>query len=308
MTRTWVSLVLPTFAGGAGIAPWMSAYTCLVGASLGEGRARKRFLELIARPKVPLAEAALAIAEEEYPGLPVQDYLRQIDDLAHAVDAKARGCQDASSVLRLMRKVLFEEWGFRGNADAYYDPRNSFLNEVLERRLGIPITLSILYMEVAARVGLPVYGVAFPGHFLVKYVEPSRDLFIDPFHGGEVLSVDDCVARLRAIAPHRGFDPNYFQAVNQRQILGRMLHNLKKIYVEAGDDIRALWVVDRLVLLSPNDATERRDRGLLEARLGGLTAALADLQNYLETTPGATDAPVIREVVAQIRSHSSYMN
>jgi regulator of sirC expression with transglutaminase-like and TPR domain len=269
--------------------------------SLGESRARTRFAELIARPSVPLAEAALAIAEEEYPGLSVESCLGQLDALARAVEGRLPARRDAASTLRLLRAVLFEEAGFRGNADAYYDPRNSFLNEVLERRLGIPITLSILYIEVAARVGLAVQGVGFPGHFLVKHVAGQREVFIDPFHGGEILSADDCVARFHTMAPGRALEPRHLEAVTTRQILGRVLHNLKRIYVEAGDDVRALWVMDRLVLLAPADPAERRDRGLVEARLGGVAAALADLDAYLAAAPSADDADEVRDLVQQLR-------
>jgi regulator of sirC expression with transglutaminase-like and TPR domain len=275
---------------------------------LDESRARRRFAELIAEPAVPLAAAALAIAEEEYPGIDPRSYLEQIDGLAAQVARRLPRAPHAASTLCQIRAVLFEEGGFRGNADAYYDPRNSFLNEVLERRLGIPITLSILYMEVARRVGLTLHGVGFPGHFLVKHVASDRETFIDPFHGGEVLSLDDCMERLRKVAPARAAEPRHLQAVSSRQILGRMLHNLKRIYVETGDDVRALWVLDRLVLLAPDDPTERRDRGLVEARLGGFAAAVQDLEAYLAAAPDAADAPKVRELANQLRGQSSLLN
>jgi regulator of sirC expression with transglutaminase-like and TPR domain len=279
-----------------------------VDATLDESRARRRFAELIAEPTVQLAAAALAIAEEEYPGIEPGAYLEQIDELAAEVSRRLPVSPNAASTLRAIRTVLFEEGGFRGNADAYYDPRNSFLNEVLERRLGIPITLSILYMEVASRVGLTLHGVGFPGHFLVKHVAGDRETFIDPFHGGEVLSSDDCMERLRKVAPKRAPEPRHLQAVSARQILGRMLHNLKRIYVETGDDVRALWVLDRLVLLAPDDVTERRDRGLVEARLGGFAAAVRDLDAYLAAAPSAADAAKVRELADQLRGHSSLLN
>ncbi len=276
--------------------------------AFGDSPARRRFAALLARPVIPLAEAALAIAEEEYPGLSAPEYLRRLDALAAGVQARLGGRADAASKLRAVRAVLFDEGGFRGNADQYYDPRNSFLNEVLDRRLGIPITLSILYIEVAARVGLRVDGVGFPGHFLVKHVAGEREIFIDPSHGGEVLSGDDCAARYRASSPLRELDPRALDGVTPRQILGRMLHNLKKIYVETGDDVRALWVVDRLLMLSPSDAGERRDRGLVEARLGGSTAALADLEAYLASAPSAPDAEEVRDLVAQLRGRAQFLN
>jgi len=269
-----------------------------------ESAARRRFADLVARPAVPLAEAALAIAEEEYPRLDSGRYLGELEELARMVDARAAG-RDAASMLRAMRAVLFHEGGFRGNAGDYYDPRNSFLNEVLGRRVGIPITLSVVYMEVATRAGFEVQGVSFPGHFLVKHVAGDRAIYVDPFNGGELLSHDDLVARYRARAPGHDLDPRALEGVAPRQIIARMLHNLKRIYAEKGDDPRALWVVDRLLLLAPEDPIERRDHGLLAARLGGTSAAIADLEAYLAAAPGAADAQEVRALVEQLRAPRS---
>ena len=265
-----------------------------------ESAARRRFAELVAGDEVPLADAALAIAEEEYPRLDVRRYLGELDALARAVEARLER-RDAPSMLRAMRAALFDEARFRGNAEDYYDPRNSFLNEVLERRVGIPITLSVVYLEVAARVGFAVQGVGVPGHFLVKHVAGDRAVFVDPFNGGELLSADDVAARHRARAGGRDLDPRLLDGVSSRQIVARMLHNLKRIYAEKGDDARTLWVVDRLLLLAPDDPVERRDHGLVAARLGGASAAIADLEAYLAASPGAADADQVRALVAQLR-------
>jgi regulator of sirC expression with transglutaminase-like and TPR domain len=270
--------------------------------------ARSRFAALIERPEIPLAAAALAIAEEEYRGLDASRYLGTLAALADAVAARLPAAAPAAARLRSVREVLFEQEGFRGNEEHYYDPRNSFLNEVLDRRLGIPITLSIVYLEVARRVGLPVEGVAFPGHFLVKCLG-ERELFVDPFHGGEVLSANECVARLRALGrTGMEFDPRHLEPVGARQILARLLHNLKRIYVEAGDDVRALWVVDRLLLLSPDDAAERRDRGLVCARLGHHAAAARDLAAYLAVAPSAPDREEVADLLAHLQVRTSFLN
>jgi len=280
-----------------------------VDVDLGESPARKRFCEIIAVPSPPLAEAALAIALEEYPHLVFETYLTRLDELARLVEARLPSRRDVASTLRSMRGVLFDEAGLRGNAEAYYDPRNSFLNEVLDRKLGNPITLSVAYMEVAARVGLPAQGVGLPGHFLVKVVVGDREIFIDPFYGGEILSAADCASRLHSVAPGRPLEPHHLEGVTHRQIVRRMLHNLRKIYVESGDDVRSLWVLDRLVLLAPADPLARRDRGLVEARLGGTSAALADLEAYLASIPDdAEDASAVRAVVKQLRSRSALFN
>ena len=230
--------------------------------------ARGHFASLVARREVPLDEAALALAAEEYPGLDVRACLDRLDDLAERAPGRRRRLHGLAD-LGGPRQVLFKEEGFRGNEKDYYDARNSYLNQVLERRLGIPITLSLLFMEVGRRAGLPLAGVGFPGHFLVKLeLGYGRELFIDAYNEGELLSADECKARFKHLVHGREFDARFLQSVPPRQLLARMLHNLKKIYVEQGDDVRAFWVIDRLLLLHPDAMDEVRDRGLVEARLG----------------------------------------
>lgn len=275
-----------------------------------ENQARARFAALVARPEIPLAEAALAAAEEEYPGLDAAGYLAKLDWLGGRVGRRLAPGSPPRAVLDAMKVVLFREEGFRANEADYYDPRNSFLNEVLDRRLGIPITLSILYVEVARRVGLGLLGVGFPGHFLVKCpaVGATPDLFIDPFNGGDVLAATECVARFQAVLKGRDFDPSFLDPVDTRHILIRMLHNLKKIYVEQGDDVRALWVIDRLLLVQPGNLEERRDRGLLSARLGGTKAAVKDLEAYLEGAPLASDAKEVASLLQDLKRRTSWLN
>jgi regulator of sirC expression with transglutaminase-like and TPR domain len=282
-----------------------------VSAMDAENAARGHFASLVTRPEIPLAEAALAVAAEEYKGLDVARYVRALDALGARVARRLGESRRPLTVLAAMRKVLFDEEGFHGNEADYYDPRNSFLNEVLDRKLGIPITLSILYIEVAGRNGLGLQGVAFPGHFLVKLPAAGglpADLFIDPFNGGDVLGPDECTARFRASLHGRDFDPRYLEAVPSPQILSRMLHNLKKIYVEKGDDVRALWAIDRLLLLAPGNLEERRDRGLLSARLGGMKAAAQDLQAYLDGTPQAPDGDEVRSLLKELEGRTSFLN
>lgn len=274
-----------------------------------ESRARIRFAELIARDPVPLDEAALAIAEEEFPDLEPEAYLTRLDDLAARVRRKAPAPGRAASTLRALREVLHEEEGLRGNEDDYYDPRNSFLNEVLDRRLGIPISLSVVYMEVARRAGLHLEGVGFPGHFLVKYASPGGpEVFLDAHHGGEILSAAECVARYRARTGGKELDPRYLAAVSARQILARMLHNLKRIYAERKDDVRVFWVLDRALLLVPGQLEALRDRGLAAARLGGAAAAARDLEEYLARSPDAADAAEIRATLAGLKGRASLLN
>lgn len=274
-----------------------------------ESPARARFEALLAEPVIRLDEAALALAAEEYAGLDVQACLAQLDALAERVKRRVAGEPRAAPLISAVREVLFQEEGFRGNEKDYYDARNSYLNQVLERRLGIPITLSLLFMEVGRRAGLPLAGVGFPGHFLVKLeLGHGPELFVDAYNGGELLSADECVARFKHLVHGREFDPRYLQAVPPRQILSRMLHNLKRIYVEQGDDVRAYWVIDRLLLLNPDAMDEVRDRGLVEARLGLKPAAARDLEAYLAFSPGAADAGDVRSLLDSLRAHPAMLN
>jgi len=210
-----------------------------------------------------LAEAALLIAQEEYPTLDVDYYLGRLDALAAEAGNRLRsGLLPAEAVARL-NHFLFVEQRFRGNNEQYYDARNSYLNEVLDRRTGIPIALSIVYIGVAQRLDLPVYGVSFPGHFLVKYAS-APEILIDPFFG-KVISTDECADRLTAIyGPSAKLDPRLLVAARPRDILTRMLSNLKQIYVEQHDLLRALACVDRILLLAPDTPRELRDRGVAE--------------------------------------------
>jgi regulator of sirC expression with transglutaminase-like and TPR domain len=274
-----------------------------------ESPARTRFVELLRGEQPPLDEAALALAQEEYPALDPVAHLRELDRLAARVRQLAPAPQRAASTLRALRVALFDEAGFKGNDKDYYDPRNSYLNEVLDRRLGIPISLSILFMEVARRAGLQLGGVGFPGHFLVKFrPEAGPEVFIDPYNAGELLTAAECVARYRVHAPGRELEPRFLEEVPPRQILGRMLHNLKRIYVEQGDDVRAFWVIDRLLLLDPEAADEIRDRGLVSARLGLAQAAARDLADYLARAPSAADAGEVRDLLATMRATPSLLN
>jgi len=271
--------------------------------------ARARFEALLAEPVLRLDEAALALAAEEYPGLDVGACLQRLDDMAERVKRRVGDDARMASLISAVRDVLYKEEGFHGNEKDFYDARNSYLNQVLERRLGIPITLSLLFMEVGRRAGLSLAGVGFPGHFLVKLeLGYGRELFIDAYNGGELLSADECRARFKHLIHGRELDGRYLQSVPPRQLLARMLHNLKRIYVEQGDDVRAYWVIDRLLLLHPDAMDEVRDRGLVEARLGLKPAAARDLEAYLEHAPGAADAGEVRELLETIRARPAMLN
>jgi regulator of sirC expression with transglutaminase-like and TPR domain len=250
--------------------------------------------------EIPLDEAALCIAAERYPGLNVGAYLARLDLLADGARCGVeRASTDAQRVAALNR-YLFREEGFGGNHEDYDDPRNSFLNEVLDRRTGIPISLTVVYVEVARRLRMPVRGVGFPGHFLAKYVA-RPEILIDPFHG-HVIGEAECAARLRALAGDDvSFDRRLLDPTSKREILARMLRNLKLRYVATGELERALACSERIVLLRPDAADELRDRGLLFLRLECFQPALADLERYVDLDPRDPAAPAIRERLPELR-------
>jgi regulator of sirC expression with transglutaminase-like and TPR domain len=249
-----------------------------------------------------LAEAALWIAAEAYPGLDVAHWLGRLDALGHGAAERVGPGMDVDRAAAAVARLLFEDAGFRGNADDYYDPRNSFLNDVLERRLGIPITLSVVYAAVAARAGLRVEGIGLPGHFVVRAERAGRRRLLDPYHGGRPLDEAACadlVARVRPDA--RPFDPRWLEPVGTRQILVRMLANLKGVYAARREWARALDAVERILLLAPDAVAELRDRGALHAALGHGAAAARDWTAYLERAPDAADAARVREQLRAVR-------
>lgn len=263
---------------------------------------RERFAELARAPedRINLAEGALLIAAEAYPRLDIPEYLSRLDALAHEARAFVSTASSGSERVARLNHFLFVEKRFVGNQKRYYDRRNSFLNEVLDRHTGIPITLSLVYMEVAGRLGLPVEGVGFPGHFLAKYVG-DEEIIIDAFFG-QVLSEHDCQERLQSIlGPDTQFDRRYLRSARPKEILARMLGNLKQAHINAEEFEAALSCSERILLLTPEAAQELRDRGLLYQRLECYGPALADLERFLELAPGDDTAPVIRENLIEVR-------
>jgi len=270
---------------------------------------RSELERLAAREPIDLARAALAIAHEEYPELDEERYLRTMDEFAAQVmRALPSGALAERRVARLS-SVLFHELGFSGNEADYYDPRNSFLNEVVDRRTGIPITLSVLYMEVARRCGLTVDGVLFPGHFLCKVSLDEGELIVDPFHRGQILGLPELKRRLETALGHEArLDRRVLRPARPREILSRMLQNLRSIYLNKRDLPRALSCVDRLLLLVPNDARVLRDRARLYEMLGGARAAAADLEHILSLDPDAADSGTLRARLERLRGSARLLN
>jgi regulator of sirC expression with transglutaminase-like and TPR domain len=265
--------------------------------------ARSRFAEIVARSEqeLDLAEAALLIAGEHYPQLPTAPYLRRLDLLAERVRDRLANETAPLLVLQELGRILFEEEGFRGNSEAYYDPRNSFLNDVLDRKLGIPITLSILYLEVGWRLGLPLRGINFPGHFMVRYEGQAVPVLIDPFQRGKLMFEDQAQELLdRVYGGMVKLESEFLSVADKKDILARVLSNLKSIYLNARDDARALAAIERLILVRPSALAEVRDRGMLLARTGRSDEALADLERYLDFAPEAPDARRIRVLIDEL--------
>ncbi len=257
-----------------------------------------------------LMEAAASIAQDEFPAVDTQAVLTEIDSMA--VRLKRRIPADAAPVqrLRMLGNYFFQEMGFAGNVNDYYDPQNSYLHNVLKTRRGIPITLSLIYIELAKHIGLEARGVAFPGHFLVKLKMPAGDRFgevvINPFTG-QSLGRDDLEDMLQPYRRRPGSHPDfeaplglYLQTAPPREVLARLLRNLKEIYRIAQDWPRLLAVQQRLVVLLPTAWEERRDRGLTLAELSRFTEALADLEAYLEHGSATSDRVAIQRRVGEL--------
>jgi regulator of sirC expression with transglutaminase-like and TPR domain len=263
----------------------------------------REFRQAADRPEeqIDLGRAALTIALPDYPKLDISEYLARIDRLAVEVTAQTGAAADGYRLIAALNYVLFSRHGFRGNRDDYYDPRNSFLNELIERKTGIPITLSVLYMEVARRIGLGADGIGFPGHFLVKAVCADDEVVIDPFDGGKVRSREDLQAMLRQMYGGKlEFRSDFLAAVSKKQILQRMLNNLKVIYVRSNDLVKTLSVFDRLLILTPASAEDLRDRGVIYSRLECFEQAKEDFESYLRLAPDADDAGAVRERLVEV--------
>jgi regulator of sirC expression with transglutaminase-like and TPR domain len=272
---------------------------------------RSRLEEILARPdrEVNLAEAALLVAAEEYTDLDVRAYLVRLDEMGVALRQRLEEEPRPERAIMALNRYLFQEQGFRGNTEQYYDARNSYLSDVIDRRTGIPITLSTVYMEVARRAGLEVEGVGLPGHFVVRVQMPSRALLVDPFHGGSLLTERDCQERLDRIFDGKvKLEPKMLRPCRRKDMLERILRNLKAIYLRDQDKDRALRVVDLLVRIQPGSAEDLRDRGVLYAALDCYGLAARDLESYLALAPQARDAEELAARVAQLKQQAARLN
>ena len=266
-------------------------------------QARQLFYQEINQPDraIDLAKAALYVALEEYHNFDPQEYLNVLDTIAGEVRSRLPPQNYPMRIVQTINRYLYEDLRFAGNEADYYDPRNSFLNQVIDRRMGIPISLSLVYLEVAKRIDFPMVGIGMPGHFLIRPDFEDAGIFIDAFNKGEILFPEDCQERLAQIyGQPMALEPAFLAPVSSRQLLGRMLGNLKAIYLQQRDAVRVLGAIERILLLFPHALLEMRDRGILYYQLGRLVEARYDLEIYLRNAPNAEDAAAIRQLLERI--------
>lgn len=264
----------------------------------------------VADEEIDLLRAGLIIARTEYPDLDCEKYIERVDELAGRVKTRVSDPGDARQTIAALNQVLFVEAGLRGNRREYYDPRNSFLNDVLDRGLGIPITLAVIYMEVGRRLGFPLFGVGMPGHFLLKHYDiDGSETLIDCFNGGDILSPRDCQRRLDEIySGQMTLRPEFLFAVSRRQILTRILNNLKAIYLSARNFRKALPLIDLLLVIYPRSPEDVKQRAMLRYHLGQTKGAAEDLEQYIKMSPDASDADEVRQTALSLRRMLALMN
>jgi regulator of sirC expression with transglutaminase-like and TPR domain len=269
------------------------------------------FSTLVAEDEsLPLTEAALSIAQDAYPDLDIQGVLAEIDELVLRVRRRMPDNADIKQKVGVLNRFFFRELGFSSNLNDYYDPDNSHLNVVLRRRRGIPISLSVIYLEMSEQLGIPVRGVSFPGHFLLRVTTPDGDVMLDPT-SGHSLSESEMVDMLEPYVASAGESVSralrmLLQPATRREIIARMLRNLKSTYLQTERWQRLLAVQQRLVILLPDSIDEIRDRGFAYARLDYLRPALEDLERYLGECPDAEDATVVESQLQELRQRTQH--
>jgi regulator of sirC expression with transglutaminase-like and TPR domain len=277
------------------------------------GLTSERLQQVVSGPEeaIDLAEAALLVATHAYPDLDVAHHLARIGELAKTLQSRIQPDSGPSQRILALNEYLFAELGFAANEEDYYDPRNSCLNEVLDRRVGIPITLSLLYMELGGRIGLALQGVSFPGHFLVKCALPEGTVVLDPYSGGISLGVADLQKHLREVRDGEVSDAivaGMLGAAGRKEIILRLLRNLKAIYLRNQQFDRALPILDWIIATVPDQPPELRDRGMIYQELECSRASLADFERYLELSPSCDDRNDIRSRIVELRQHAARLN
>ena len=258
---------------------------------------------------IDLARAALYISGTEYPELDVGAYSKMLDSLAEGAGEYVGQGRDLRETVRRLSEYLFVDQGFRGNDDDYYDPRNSFLHDVLDRRTGIPITLSLVYMGVAGRLGMVFEGIGLPGHFVIRTGPPEEELYVDPFNAGQIMSRNDCERTVQELFHGRvEFREEYLRPYTKKELLVRVLTNLKHSYARAEDYHRAVSIANLIAEVQPDLAGNLRDRATFHYALKQYRMAIRDLESYLEAHPQAEDAEQVRQRIRAIWTELSSRN
>jgi regulator of sirC expression with transglutaminase-like and TPR domain len=268
---------------------------------------RKKFSKMADLPdeKIDLARAALLMARIEYPHLDESFYLDRLEDMAARLRSRVSNRSNPEISLKETNRLLFEEEGFRGNLLDYLDPRNSLLNQVLDRKLGIPISLSLVFMEVGRKAGLDVRGIGLPGHFITALYADTRKILIDPFNQGKILSEGECRQMvLKRYGESKPFETSFLNPVGPKYILGRMLRNLKAFYLHMNRDLMAFQMIEWILALNPEATTELRERALLYEAIGDGDRSVRDLVRYLELSPAAEDKETIRQTIEMLKKKS----
>lgn len=272
---------------------------------------RDRFRDLVAEPedRIDLAEAALLIARTAYPDLIGSQYTERLGRWADRLREAVGLSFSAGDILSGLNRILFDEEGFQGDLKNYYDPRNSFLNRVMDRKMGIPITLSLIYCEVGRRAGFPVHGIALPGHFIAGLFDAAGTIYIDPFNRGEILAEKECreVINVR-FGPQAAADSTWKSPAGKKAILKRMLRNLKGIYAQTGRDLQVFEMIQWILTIDPDSPAELKERGLLYEAMGNSAFAVRDFERYLEIEPSPEDSETIRRKLDLLNQSGQWLH
>jgi regulator of sirC expression with transglutaminase-like and TPR domain len=270
--------------------------------------ARQKFLQIARLPDrqldpMQLFEAALAIAWEEYPRIDLEHYRQQLAHMSDELRSRLAGVTYPMKMINIINQYLCQELGFKGNEDDYYNPRNSFITDVIDRRKGIPITLSLIYMAIGNLIDFPIEGISLPGHFIVRPQRQDLDVFLDPFNCGEVMFPEDCAAKLQQVYGRAiSLRSEYLEPIGTRRILERILMNLKLIYLRRNEPAKALAAIEKILMLLPDSPMQLRDRGLLYYQMERYIEAKIDLESYLAHAPNAPDAGIVSRLIAEMPS------
>jgi regulator of sirC expression with transglutaminase-like and TPR domain len=249
---------------------------------------------------IDLTLAALVLAATEYPKLDITRAIDKFESLAAGASRRLGNIRDPLYCVNTLSEYLFDELKFHGNEHDYYDPRNSYLNDVMARRLGIPITLSLIYIETGRRLNMPLFGVGMPGHFMVRHRD-IEDLFIDPFYGGILLNQEECAERVRQVTQRNMvWNKSYLAPIGNREFLARMVRNLKGAHLNKLDYARTLQSIDWLLATQPEVAQELRDKGIVNYQLGNYHQALDDLRAYIGHPSSSRDVTAVRSLIIRI--------